>query len=51
MNVMTDTIEHSVPVDVERLNAEYLQRSLDFTESLDDSRWLPKGTLEIPINF
>lgn len=43
--------EHSLPIDVDRLNAEVLNRSNDLLEALDDARWLPKGTLEIPITY
>jgi len=43
--------EHSQPMDTERVNAEYIGRSNDLYEAMDDSRWLPKGSLEIPIPY
>ena len=43
--------EHCLPIDVDRLNKDYLNRSNDFLDALDDSRWMPTGTLEIPITY
>jgi len=40
-----------LPIDVDRLNKDYLNRSNDFLDALDDSRWMPTGTLEIPITY
>jgi len=33
------------------LNAEVVKRADDLMGSLDDVRWLPKGTLEIPAPY
>lgn len=41
--------EHDVPLDVDQLNLELMQRNEEFYTSLDDSRWLPVDNLDPPL--
>ena len=36
-----ELIEHSTPVDVEKLNRELFERNQDLWDALDEARWCP----------
>ncbi|CAL1272084.1 unnamed protein product [Larinioides sclopetarius] len=41
--------EHDIPLDVDQLNLELMQRNEEFYTALDDSRWLPVDNLDPPL--
>ncbi|GIY63275.1 tRNA selenocysteine 1-associated protein 1 [Caerostris darwini] len=41
--------EHDIPLDIDQLNQELMQRNEEFYTALDDSRWLPTDNLDPPL--
>ncbi|GBM53471.1 tRNA selenocysteine 1-associated protein 1 [Araneus ventricosus] len=41
--------EHDIPLDVDQLNLELMQRNEEFYTALNDSRWLPVDNLDPPL--
>jgi hypothetical protein len=39
-------IEHNIPLDVEKLNRELIDRDYNFWDALESSKWLPFEGLE-----
>lgn len=42
-----ELIDHSVPLDVEKMNAELIEQDVNFWGALESSRWLPCEVLEV----
>lgn len=42
-----ELIEHTVPLDVEKMNAETIEQDVNFWGALEGSRWLPCEALEV----
>ncbi|GFQ79892.1 tRNA selenocysteine 1-associated protein 1-like [Trichonephila clavata] len=41
--------EHDVPLDIDQLNQDLMQRNEEFYTALDESRWLPTDNLDPPL--
>lgn len=43
-------IEYDIPLDVDKMNQDLIERSLEFWDALDNSRWLPPEAIDAPNN-
>lgn len=39
--------EHSIPVDVDKLNREIIEQDYNLWDALESSKWIPCDTLEL----
>ena len=39
--------EHSVPIDIDKLNREIIEQDYNLWDALESSKWIPCDTLEL----